>query len=463
MIPLLALTTGALAAPRLIVSTEGHLWQEANAPRWREVAGPNSVRLEVDPARTAQVVDGFGGCFNEKGWESLQLLTPESRAKVLAELFDPEGGCRFNLGRMPMGANDYSLAWYSFDETPDDFGLRDFSIARDREHLIPYLKAALHHNPNLRVWASPWCPPSWMKRNGHYACQPAPVNDLRPEQAGQEMHTMFRMEPRVLEAYAGYFGKFLDAYRAEGVEVYAVHVQNEPNSAQNFPSCVWTPCDLGTFIAEYLGPLFKREGRATEIWLGTIERPQIERVACVLDRADARPFVKGVGFQWAGRGAIPEIHRRYPDLALMQTETECGDGSNDWAAAEHTWGLMKHYFENGAGAYMYWNLVLDETGNSRWGWRQNAMITIDTRTHEVRYNPEHALMKHFSHFVRSGAHKLTLGGPGAAQALGFVNPDGTVALVAANLSPQACALDVTAGGRSLPVELPPKSFATLSW
>jgi glucosylceramidase len=378
----------------------------------------------------------------------------------LRQLFDPQQGCGFALGRMPMGANDYSLEWYSFDETPEDYTLEHFSIARDREHLIPYIQRARAINPALKIWASPWCPPSWMKINRHYAAVPAPVNDLKPEQAGREMLTQFRMEPRVLDAYARYFARFLDAYRAEGIEVYAVHVQNEPNSAQNFPCCVWTPGDLGTFIGEYLGPLFRKEGRKTEIWLGTIERPQFERVDAILARADVRPFIAGAGFQWAGKDAIPEVHLRYPALQLMQTESECGNGSNDWAAAEHTFALMEHYFNHGANAYMYWNMVLDETGNSRWGWRQNALITVKRQTRQATFNPEFFLMKHFSHFLRPGAKKLALGKQGT-NAVAFVNPDGEKVLVFANFGNSTQTLSIRSGSRSLVAEIPAKSFNTL--
>jgi len=196
----------------------------------------------------------------------------------------------------------------------------------------------------------------------------------------------------------------------EGIPISAVHVQNEMNSCQPFPSCIWRPEDLATFIGKYLGPRFEADGIAANIWLGTIERPQIERVDTILQNKDAAKFIKGVGFQWAGQGAIAEVHRKYPEMKLMQTETECGDGSNDWKAAEHTFDLMKHYFKNGANAYMYWNMVLDETGKSQWGWKQNSMISIDKASGKVVYNPEFYLMKHLSYFVKPGSKYLKVSG-----------------------------------------------------
>jgi glucosylceramidase len=448
--------------PNCVVSTANEPWcVRPMVARPRTAVAADAVVIDLGAAVPGQPVAGFGGCFNEQGWEVLSLLEPQARDAVLRALFDVREGCGFTLCRMPMGANDYSLAWYSYDEVPGDLQLEHFSIERDTKYLIPFIRAARSIAPGLQVWASPWCPPAWMKTNAHYACAVAPVNDLRPEQAGQEMVTQFRMEPPVLDSYARYFGKFIDAYAAVGIPIVAVHVQNEPNSCQNFPSCVWRPEDLATFIGAYLGPRFRAEGRATQIWLGTVERPQIERVAAVLD-SPAREFIAGVGFQWAGKGAIPLVRERYPHMRLMQTETECGDGSNDWAAAEHTWSLMRHYFEHGAEAYMYWNFVLDETGNSRWGWRQNAMVTVDRQTRAVRYNPEYFLMRHLAAFVRPGARRLEVDMAGA-DGLVFANADGSIVLVAANRTDAPQALGVKIGDLVRVVDLPARAFVTASF
>lgn len=323
----------------------------------------SAILIVTDSAR--QIIDGFGGCFNELGWEALQALTEKNKQTVAKNLFDTNSGCRFNIFRMPIGANDYAVNWYSHNETVDDYEMKNFSLDRDKQRLIPYIKLAQSYNPELKIWASPWSPPSWMKTNNHYACASNPqFNDLPANRQGKEMKTQFRMEPKVLAAYALYFEKFIQGYQKQGIKISAVHVQNELNSCQSFPSCIWTPKDMATFIGDYLGPKFEADGINTPIWLGTIERPQVERVDSIVLDPKAGKYIKGIGFQWAGKGAIAEVHREYPDMKLMQTETECGDGSNDWAAAEHTFGLMKHYFSNGANAYMYWNMVLDKTGKS---------------------------------------------------------------------------------------------------
>lgn len=416
----------------------------------------SSIVIYPDSAR--QTIDGFGGCFNELGWDALQTLSETNRQAIAKDLFDMNTGCRFTIYRMPIGANDYAVNWYSHDETPEDYEIKNFSLERDKQRLIPYIKMAQSFNPQLTVWASPWCPPSWMKTNNHYACAPNPkVNDLPEDRRGKEMVTQFRMEPKVLSAYALYFEKFIEGYQSEGITISAVHPQNELNSCQDFPSCIWTPKDMATFIGEYLGPKLEADGINVKIWLGTIERPQVERVDSILQDPKAGKYIAGVGFQWAGKDAIPVIHQKYPQMKLMQTETECGNGSNDWAAAEHTFGLMKHYFKNGANAYMYWNMVLDETGKSQWGWKQNSMISIEKATGKVTYNPEFYLMKHLSYFVEPGSKYIPVNAD--ENCLAFLK-DGQLVIFYYNADDAEKKSSFKVNDKTIDVSMKPKSFNT---
>ena len=111
----------------------------------------------------------------------------------------------FTLGRAPIGANDFSLGWYSLNETPGDYEMKHFSIERNREALIPFIKAAMKYQPRLGVWAVPWCPQSWMTTNGRY----------------RQGH--IKADPQTFAAYALYFSKFVQAWRAEGINLYAIH------------------------------------------------------------------------------------------------------------------------------------------------------------------------------------------------------------------------------------------------
>ena len=450
---------GDLHIARWIETTRDTPWQEKRAG---DSTGGRKRLITISAVHPRQEIDGFGGCFNEMGWNALSSLAPDVRDTVLKDIFDPVHGAKFAICRMPVGANDYSMEWYSYDETAGDFEMNEFSIEHDRKFLIPYIKAAQKINPSLNIWASPWCPPSWMKVNDSYACvSSAKYNTLPSDKAGREMHTMFRMEEKYLNAYALYLSKFVTAYAEHGIGIYAVHVQNEPNSAQIFPSCIWEPKDLAIFIGKYLGPRFSRENAATSIWLGTIERPQTERITQILDDPEASKYIRGAGFQWAGKDAISEVHRLYPDLNLMQTETECGDGSNDWKAMEHTFALMKHYFDKGARSYMYWNMVLDETGTSRWGWMQNSMVSIDPVSRTYRYNPEFYLMKHYSYFVGAGYKNLEVRGD-YEHITAFIGGNSEIVVVALNPEEDPVDLRTMINGASIVLHLEACSLNTFS-
>ena len=443
-----------------VTTTESSPWQKGAI--FKPTFEWEMLNLNVDPARTNQTIDGFGGCFNELGWTSLSALSEADRESVLHEFFDPTAGARFTYCRMPIGANDYATEAYSYDEIDGDFDLKHFSIEHDRKTLIPFIQSAQRHQPKLRLWASPWSPPSWMKRNHFYAEAKAypgmKENGIRPDQIGHEGEDMFIQEPRYFESYAKYFGRFIEAYRAEGIRVGMVMPQNEFNSAQNFPSCTWTAEGLARFL-HYLGP--EMQQREVEVFFGTLERGNPKLLETIMADKDAAQFVKGVGVQWAGKNALPAIHRKYPSLAIYQSEQECGDGSNSWSYTGYCWQLMKHYFRSGARAYMYWNISTANGGMSTWGWAQNSLISVDTAAKTFRYNHDYYLLKQLTHFVDVGAKRIETTGT-SDDSLGFLNPDGTVVLLLRNELPHAQLIQVQMNDRVVALELPPDSVGTFA-
>ena len=408
-----------------VSTTVDNPWQVMD-PALSEHVG--SAGIVLDPSAVKQTVEGFGTCLNELGWLSLSELSETDRAEILEDLFTPEG-VGLTMARMPLGANDFSVDFYSYDDVDGDLSLEHFSIDRDREALLPFIRAAKAVNPALKLWASPWCPPTWMKVNRHYASRTAPFNGLPKDRETPEGTDAFILDSAHLEAYARYFGKFIDAYKAEGIDISMVMPQNEPNSDQVFPSCTWTPDGLISFL-KYLEP--EMDARGVEVYLGTMERADPEMWDRILDDPQVGPSLKGMGFQWAGKDALPELHRRHPSLPCYQTEQECGDGRNDWRGAMHSWDLMKHYFNNGVQGYFYWNTSLLEGGISTWMWRQNSLVTVDKGNKTFRYTPEYYVLKHASHFVRPGAKVLELTGGNFDDALAFLNPDGRIVLLLAN-------------------------------
>jgi glucosylceramidase len=446
-----------------IVTTQHEPWRAASAPVFGDVTKMPSVFVELD--RPQQEIEGFGASFNELGWTSLAHLSETDRDTVLRALFEPGVGTNFTRCRMPLGANDFSTDWYSYDETPGDLALDDFSIAHDQATLVPFIRAAQALQPGLTLWASPWSPPTWMKANGHYAGAKAnPLvsdveNGIRDDQLGAEGTDMMRLDDETLAAYARYFGKFVDAYAGEGVPVTMVMPQNEFNSAQIFPSCTWTPEGLAAFV-RHLGP--EMAARDVEVYLGTLERADDSLVERVLADPDAARHITGIGAQWAGKGAVPYLHRHHPELTIYQTEQECGDGENDWRLARYAWNLMRHFFSHGATAYMYWNMSLLRGGISRWGWAQNSLVTVDAETGTYEFTHEFFMLQHVSHFVQSGARRIpTLSYTGHDNQLVFRNPDGSLVVVVQNDLAEDTEVSFFIEGRALAVTLPADSLSTL--
>jgi glucosylceramidase len=413
----------------------------------------NDVKPFVGPvefsAETAGVVTpdfkGFGGCFNELGWKALQILDGNERGAVLGELFS-DSGCAFNYCRLPIGANDYSESWFSHNEADGDYAMDNFSIARDHKYLIPYIRAArAARGSDFFLFATPWSPPSWMKFPKAYN------------------YGKLVWDGRTRKAYADYFVRFVKAYEAEAIPINAVHVQNEPNSDQKFPSCLWTGAEMRDFIRDDLGPAFDAAGIGTDIWAGTIERGDFNAWAeTILSDPSAAAYVKGLGFQWAGKHGVQRTRQAYPHMPLIQTENECGDGTNTWEYAHYVFDLIQHYLSNGAEAYVYWNMALEPKGLSTWGWHQNAMITIDPESGTAIYNPEFFVMKHFAAFVRPGASVFALQGNLAANALAFRNPDGTEIFVVQNPADEARKVSVKGSREAESFLAAPKSINTIT-
>lgn len=441
-----AQTPSATPSIHWVCSTQSEPWQEHSADILAAETGAEVNVLKLDPQTTYQLVDGFGGCFNELGWDALQALDPEHQATALKALFDASG-CHFNLCRAAMGANDFARDWYSFDETPGDYAITNFSIARDRTGLIPFIKAAMQYQPGLAVWGVPWCPPSWMKSNHAYR--------------GGNMKT----DPQTLAAYALYFSKYVQAYRAEGINLYAVHPQNEPVYNNNvYPQCFWTGAEINLFLRDFLVPQLQKDHVDVQVWLGTLVSKKLEDYTDpTLGDAVTAPAIAGIGYQYGGQEVMLATHKKYPGKKMLQTETECYNGANSWDEGQNTFQKIIEDINHFANGYTFWNLVLNEKSSSSWGWKQNSLLKIDSQAEKISYNPEFYSLKHFAHFVQPGAVRIGLsalveiGGEDALfsdkNVVAFRNPSGELILVAGNRSPQALPVTVRVGNRSAKLTL----------
>ena len=422
-------------------------------------AGSSLPDMTVYPNATRQTIEGFGGSFNEKGWEALSVLTQEEREAVMHQIFDPNDGLRFSVCRVPIGANDYAIDRYSLNETAGDYEMKHFSIERDRMRIIPYIKEAMAIQPNLRLWGSAWTPPTWMKDNGAF-------------DSGN-----FLDDPKIYQAYALYLLKFIQAYRQEGLPMEAVAIQNEPGTLTNYPSCDWTPVQYLFFIRDYLGPLFEKEGVHDAIMLGTFNQPNLAGHALtVLLDPKARQYVSLGGMQWYGLSLMDQVKVAAPGLTIWQTETDCGNWwwlpnfspnmpPNDIVYAGFTWDKIHAFLTAGVTVYELWNMVLKPDGksiDSKSPWPQNAMITVDPETQAIRYTPMFGAIGSFSKFVPPGSRMIETEGVSAeGDVASFIDPAGRVIVVLYNRKESSISTKVRVRHTVHLVNMPPQSFATL--
>ena len=395
--------------PELMTSGPNAYWMTGKVTK----VTSGTASLNVDQNTKYQRWDGFGGAFNEAGWDALSVLTADQVTSAMKLLYDGQAGANFLYGRVPIGASDYASSWYTLDDTAGDYSMSKFSIARDQQKLIPYIKAALQVRPDIHLWASPWVAPSWM------------------EDSGSNM----KSDAQTQQAYALYLAKFVQEYGKIGITIGAVHPQNEPGYARVH----WTQSLLVAFFKTYMGPTFAQQNVTAEIWCGTMSAPADANIAtAVAADAASLAYVKGFGLQWNLASTVATLA---PKGTVMQTEHECGNYNfdtpywskgqynankppNDHAYGEESWQLIRDWVAAGVNSYSAWNMVLDTTGKSLDGWPQDALLVVDRSAKTLTATAAYYTFRHFSAYITPGATRI--GTQGSNDALAFKNPDGSV-------------------------------------
>ena len=468
-------------------STEQQPWQTAKRATLsgKKVATPTLV---VTGTEQGHEFRAWGTCFNELDLDALELLQPEQQEEVMRRLFAPDGDLRFTRGRLTMNANDYSRAWYSCDTVAGDFALKYFNIEHDKQNVIRLIRKAQKYQPQLTFWVSPWSPPAWMKINQDYPVVSSPFNTQPKEKdyllfddGGQpdpnEMQFLgehkglfprklasqnyFIQDPRYLQAYANMFCRFIDLYAEENIPIDMVMYQNEAYSYTPYPGCAWTAEGTIRFNRDYLAPTLKAKHPEVKLYLGTFNTNRQDYVQRIVEGLKGQ--VEGLGFQWEGRENLDYMREHHPDLHLVSSESECGNGSMDWRAGEHTFHLLCDYIGRGCDEYYIWNFILCDQGRSPWGWKQNALVQVRSANLTYRYTPEFYAVKHFSHFVEPGSRVLAYASreqTGGTPVIVFCRPEGKRVVVTANQTDEPRTIHIRLDQKCLTTKLQAHSFHT---
>ena len=441
------------ARTRAYLTTRDSQARLAAQPAWGQGPVPaGAAELLVDPAHQFQEIEGFGGAFTEAAAVTLHKASPAHQEEILRAYFDPVHGLGYSLCRTHINSCDFSLGNYAHADRPGDIALQHFSIERDRRDLVPMIRAAQRvAGQPLKVFASPWSPPAWMKTNG-------------------EMNHGGSLRPECREAWAGCYVKFIEAYEAEGIPIWGLTVQNEPAAVQRWDSCTYTAEEERDFVRDHLGPALHRAGRQdVKLMVWDHNRDLLyHRAKPIYDDPECSRFVWGAAFHWYGGDFfdnVQRVHDAWPEKKLVFTEgcVEGGPHLGEWAVGERYGASIVNDLNRWTVGWVDWNLLLDEQGGpNHVGNYCSAPILYDTRAGAIHYQSSYHYIGHFSRFIRPGARRVAVGNPrDGLDATAFRNEDGSVVVVAMNRTHAPIPLAIRIGEEIARGELPAHAILTL--
>lgn len=413
------------------------------------------LTISVEDSVKYQEIDGFGASLTDSSaWLLSKKLTEAQRKSALKMLFDPADGIGLAILRQPMGASDFALEDYSYDDMlpgETDPGLKNFSIDHDRAYIIPILKDARALNPQLKIIASPWSPPGWMK-----------TSDSMVHGA---------LLPSAYEALASYFVKYVEAYEAAGVPIYAVTMQNEPlNVPGNYPGMDMTAMEQARFLRDDLGPMFRRANIRTKILVFDHNWDLIDYPIRVLSDVKAAAFADGTAIHCYGGDvtAQGELHNRFPDKGIWLTECSGGEWQKG-KLLEQQMQLIIGATRNWAKSVVLWNLALGQDHGPFVGGCTNCrgVVTIkdDVTPSEVLPTVDYTALGHVGKFVKPGAHRIKSNsfGQGSLEDVAFENPDGSIVAIILNSGNGPASFNLGWAGEFATYKLAEGAVVTLRW
>lgn len=419
-------------------------------------APPAGTTLTVDDAIQYQEMVGFGASMTDaSAWLIETKLPAAQRDALMQELFGRNPGIGLSFMRLTIGASDFSMHDYSLDDMPPgetDPALARFSIDSNRPYLLPAVKQAYAINPQLRIMASPWSAPGWMKTTGSLI--------------------QGTLTPGGYPALAEYLRRYVRAYESEGIPIFALTVQNEPHyEPGSYPGMRLDPGQRAKLLEEHLGPLFARDGLRTKIldWDHNWDQPGSP--LAVLGDTAARKYVAGVAWHCYGGDVSAQgaVHDAHPDKEAYFTECSGGNWAPVWAD-NLKWfvgTLVIDATRNWAKGVLLWNLALDENSGPHLGGCADCrgVVTIGSTTGSVTRNVEYYALAHASRFVKPGAHRIASSSDiEGVKSVAFRNADdGSKVLIVLNTAPLERTVVVRWSGRTFSYVVPAGAAVTFHW
>ena len=398
-----------------------------------------------------QQIEGFGYTLTGGSAYLLHQMPVQNRLAILKELFGKgPNDLNVNFLRISIGASDLDATVFSYDDLQEgevDPDLIKMTIAKDQEFLVPILKEIQSIQPNLKLIASPWSPPVWMKDNGK-------------SKGGHLLSKYY-------ETYAQYFVKYIQLMRAEGVQINAVTIQNEPEHGGNNPSMLMTAVEQNTFIKNHLGPAFKKQGLQTEIviWDHNADNPNYP--IQILNDSVTKSFITASAFHlYLGHeSALSKLHQAHPDKKIYFTEQ--WTGARGSFAGDFMWH-MEHIvlgtMTNWSSMVLEWNLANDPTyGPHTPGGCTECLGALTIDGSDLKRNVSFYIIGQVAPFIPAGSARIqTKSSNAQIKSIGFKRPDGKKVLVALNTGKETV-FTIDFEQKKYNFTLPEKSASTIVW
>lgn len=408
--------------------------------------------IEIDDNTSFQTIDGFGYTLTGGSAEVIQSLSSAKKQELLQELFGSgENDINVSYLRVSIGASDLNAQPYTYNDLPagqTDESLEKFSLAPDMINFLPLLKEILTIHPKMKILATPWSPPTWMKTNNSFV--------------GGEL------KPQHYAVYAQYFVKYIAAMKAQGITIDAVTPQNEPLHDSNNPSMHMSAEQQRDFIKNHLGPAFRDAGLTTKIIIYDHNCDKPEYPIAILNDPAAKAFIDGSAFHlYAGDiNALSTVHQAHPDKALYFTEQYTAvDGNFGGDLKWHIKNVVVGATRNHSRIVLEWNLA----NNASFGPHTpggcttcKGAITINNSGAFTR-NVAYYIIAHVSKFVPPGSVRIASNIEGNLNNVAFKTPSGKIVLVAANDGNAAETFNIKYKGKSVAVALDGGSVGTFVW